>query len=105
MDNKKIAGMLLKVQMDDLKDADMLIDYAEKIAAEGDTSIANGLYTRAKTRLSHMEECKRTIDSVMMRAEQEASVNGTTFKADGVYGELYKDWINSWEEKLKERMM
>ena len=35
MDNKKIAEMLLKVQMDDLKDADMLVDYAGIIEAEG----------------------------------------------------------------------
>ena len=39
MDNKKIAGMLLKVQMDDLKDADMLIGYAEAAKNEGDTDV------------------------------------------------------------------
>lgn len=105
MDNKKIAEILLKVQMDDLKDADMLVGYAEKVAAEGDTSIASALYARAKNRLSQMNECKRTIESVMMRAEQEASMNGTSVSTDGIYSELYKDWINSWEEKVHARVM
>ena len=105
MDNKKIAGMLLKVQMDDLKDADMLIGYAEAAKAEGDTAIANAMYTRAKNRLAQMNECKRTIDSGVMRAEQEAVSNGESFNKDGIYSELYNDWINSWEEKLHAKMM
>lgn len=105
MDNKKIAGMLLKVQMDDLKDADMLIDYAEEAKREGDASIASAMYARAKQRLSQMNECKRTIDSVMMRAEQEAASMGETFNKDGIYSELYNNWINSWEEKLMAKMM
>jgi hypothetical protein len=41
----------------------------------------------------------------MMRAEQEAISNGESFNKDGIYGELYNDWINSWEEKLHARMM
>lgn len=105
MDNKKIAGMLLKVQMDDLKDADMLIGYAEAAEREGDTAVASAMYTRAKNRLAQMNECKRNIDSVMNRAEQEAAMNGVSFSPDAVYSELYKDWIDGWEEKIKSRMM
>ena len=105
MDNKKIAGMLLKLQMDDLKDADMLMDYAQAIAAEGDSSIANSLMQRAKNRLNQMHECRRTIESVMMRAEQEAAMTGETVSTDKIYSELYNDWINSWEEKIQKRMM
>lgn len=105
MDNKKIAEMLFKVEMDDLKDADMLIGYAEKIAAEGDSSIASALYQRAKSRLAQMSECKRHIETVMMRAEQEAAANGTPISTDGIYSELYNDWINSWEEKIRAKMM
>ena len=104
MDNKKIAEMLLKVQMDDLKDADMLVDYAGIIEAEGDSSIASALYTRAKNRLSQMNECRRTIESVMARAEQEAAMNGTTFSRDGIYSELYINWISTWEEKIHSQM-
>jgi hypothetical protein len=105
MDNKKIAEMLFKVEMDDLKDADMLIGYAEKVAAEGDSTIASALYQRAKSRLAQMAECKRHIETVMMRAEQEAAANGMAVSTDGIYSELYNDWINSWEEKLRSKMM
>ena len=105
MDNKMIAGLLLKLQMDDLKDADMLVDYAEKISAAGDTSLATSIYARAKNRLNQMNECKRTIESVLMRAEQEASMNGESFPSGAVYAELYNDWIASWEEKIRNKMM
>ena len=105
MDNKKIASMLLKVQMDDLKDADMLVDYAEAAEREGDTAIATAMYARAKNRLAQMNECKRTIESVMLRAEQEAAATGETVSTAGIYADLYNDWINSWEEKLRARMM
>ena len=105
MDNKKIAGMLLKVQMDDLKDAEMLLDYGEAAEREGDTAVASAMYTRAKNRLAQMNECKRTIESVMMRAEQEAAATGEPISTAGIYADLYNDWINSWEEKLRARMM
>lgn len=105
MDNKKIAGILLKVQMDDLKDADMLMDYADAVAREGDSATASALYSRAKTRLNQMNECKRTIENVMMRAEQEGAMNGEPVSTDGIYAELYNKWIDSWEEKLRNRSM
>ena len=105
MDNKMIAGLLLKLEMDDLKDADMLVDYAEKISAEGDTTTASAVMTRAKTRLNQMTDCKRMIEQVMARAEQEAAMSGETFHPDKIYAELYNDWINSWEEKIRTKMM
>ena len=105
MDNKKIAGMLLKVQMDDLKDADMLMDYAEAAQREGDSAVASAMYARAKNRLAQMNECKRTIEGVMSRAANEAAMNGESFSVDAVYKELYTDWIEGWEEKIQSRMM
>lgn len=105
MDNKKIATMLLKVQMDDLKDADKLVDYAGIIASEGDTSIASTLYQRAKTRLNQMNEDKRTIESVMMRAEQEAQMNGVTMSTNDIYADVCKNWVESWEEKIRAKLM
>ena len=105
MDNKKIASMLLRVQMDDLKDADKLVDYATAIASEGDSSIASALYARAKTRLNQMNEDKRTIESVLMRAEQEAAMNGTSITTSDIYADVCKDWVESWEEKIRSKMM
>jgi hypothetical protein len=32
-------------------------------------------------------------------------MNGVSFSADAVYSELYKDWIDGWENKIKDRMM
>ena len=105
MDNKKIAGMLLKIQMDDLKDADKLTECARSIAEEGDTSIASALYARAKTRLNQVEEDKRSIEAVMMRAEQEAAANGIPMTAGDIYKDITTEWVESWEEKIRSRMM
>ena len=105
MDNVKIAGMLLKLQMDDLKDADMLTSYANAIENEGDSNIASALYARAKARLNHVEEDRRTIESVMMRAEQEAAMNGVQMNASDVYAKVTKDYVDEWEEKIRRRMM
>ena len=91
--------------MDDLKDADMLMDYADAVARKGDSATASALYSRAKTRLNQMNECKRTIENVMMRAEQEGAMNGEPVYTDGIYAELYNNWISSWEEKLRNRSM
>jgi hypothetical protein len=105
MDNKKIAGMLLRTQMDDLKDAEMLLGYAEAAEHEGDSAVANAMYNRAKNRLNQMLECKRTIESVMSRAAQEAAMNGESFSVDSIYKELYDDYITGWEEKIRNRMV
>ena len=105
MDNKKIAGMLLKIQMDDLKDADKLVEYARIIADEGDTSVASALYARAKTRLNQMAEDKRTIESIMMRAEQEAAANGIPMTTGDIYKDITMEWVESWEEKIRSKMM
>ena len=105
MDNKKIASMLLKVQMDDLKDAEMLLDYGEAAEREGDTAVASAMYTRAKNRMAQMNECKRTIESVMMRAEQEAAINGTPMNSSDVYMQLTKNYVDEWEERIRRCMM
>lgn len=105
MDNMKIAGMLLKVQMDDLKDADKLVEYATMAENEGDTNTASALRARAKARLNQISEDKRQIENVMARAEQEAAMNGTTISVNDIYADVTKSWISEWEEKIVRKMM
>lgn len=95
MNNRKIAEMLLKVEMDDLTDAEMLAGYAHEASVMGDTSIAAALAARAKQRLSYMEECKRSIETVLKRIEAEGGEN-----ADNVYKELLERHIESTVERI-----
>ena len=96
MDNQRIAGILMKVQSDDLKDAEMLTDWAEEVKESGDMSIAGALASRAKARLNQMAECERSIESVLMRITDEGE------KID--YKMLYNKHINHAADKLKARL-
>lgn len=96
MDNEKIANILMKVHADDLKDAEMLADWAEEVKAAGDMAIASALVSRAKTRLSQMAECERSIESVLSRIESEGKA--IDFKG------LYTKFMNHTAEKLKNRL-
>lgn len=96
MDNHKIAGILMKIQSDDLKDAEMLTDWAEEVKEAGDMSIAQALASRAKARLSQMAECERSIESVLSRITDDGE------KID--YKALYNKHINHSAEKLKNRL-
>lgn len=96
MDNKKIAEMLLKVEMDDLNDADMLADYAEKIKECGDMSLAQAMMARAKQRLSHMEECSRSVETVLARD------GGNDMHS--MKSEIYEGYIDAWKHKVKAKI-
>lgn len=96
MDNEKIAYILMKVQSDDLKDAEMLADWAEEVKQAGDMSIASALASRAKTRLNQMSECERSIESVLSRTNDDGTM--VDFKS------LYTKHLNHMAEKLKNRL-
>ena len=57
--NEDIIEILLQVQMDDLKDAKMLYNYAEELKDEHETILADKMLTRAKTRLQQYHDCKQ----------------------------------------------
>lgn len=104
MDNKKIAEMLFKLQMDDLRDADMLADYAKQIADMGDAAISSMLYARSKARLSQMTENQRHVDNVMERVREECEAMGEAWNPDAIYHDLYGAYIEGWTEKIKHKL-
>lgn len=65
--SKKIIKMMMKVQADDLKDAEMLADYSEKMRHAGHTAMAQRLMSRAKMRASHYMEDDKEIRDMMDR--------------------------------------
>lgn len=104
MENEKIVDLLFKLEMDDLKDADMLVDYAKKIMDYGDTSIAQAITNRAKARLAQLADCENTIANVMQRIKEEKQAAGLTYIDGGVYEEMYKAYITEWTYKIKSKI-
>lgn len=104
MDNKKIAEILFKLHMDDLKDAEMLADYAKCVSDAGDASIASALYARSKTRLNQASECERHIASVMERMQEEAAAMGEAYDPNAIYTDMYNNWIDTWTDKVKRKL-
>lgn len=92
MDNRKIAMILLKVEMDDLADAEMLADWAKEIEAAGDMGLAGNMRIRAKNRMTQADECKRTFYTVSQRSEP------------GEMDDFYKDMLEMHLMETHERV-
>lgn len=95
MNNKRIAEIVLKVQMDDLADAQMLAEYAHEVSMLGDNALAQSMAQRSKMRLSQMSECERAVGTVMQRIEAEG-----TESAESVYKELLEKHLEYSAEKV-----
>lgn len=104
MENEKIAQLLFKLQMDDLKDADMLADYARKIMDYGDTPLGQAMINRAKARLTQTAECQKTIDNVMQRIKDEKSATGESYQDGGMYRDMLYSYIEEWTEKIHHKL-
>lgn len=104
MENKKIAAILFKIQMDDLKDADMLADYAKEVYEYGDNSLAESIVGRAKLRLQHMSECDKHIQTVMQRIAMESPEEASMVSEDNLYSIMYKDYLTTWTEKVRMKL-
>lgn len=104
MENEKIAQLLFKLQMDDLKDADMLADYARKIMDYGDAPLSQAMVNRAKARLAQTAECQKTIDNVMQRIKDEKAAAGEMYHDGGMYQDMLYSYIEEWTEKIQHKL-
>lgn len=104
MDNQKIAEILLKLQMEDLNDADMLAEYAKEIEELGDVAIAQAIANRAKTRLSQMAECDHSIKLLMQRVQSDKAAKGEPFNEDSLYAVLYKKHVESNADRVRKKL-
>ena len=93
MDDNKIAEMFLKLEMDDLKDASMLADYAKKLHEAGESTMASYMSNRAMSRLSHVDEAKQHIHNVMARSGVSMSQN--------MYEEILEQYVREETERIK----
>lgn len=92
--HEKLIEMLLTVQMDDLNDAKMLLDYADQAKLLNATALANNFATRAKYRINNVSECETTMHN-MLREDDEAN---------SLFATLYHKFVMSEQERLKKRI-
>ena len=105
MKSKKIIEILLKLQMDDLRDAEMLADYAENMKEMGEHSIASSLASRAKQRLNQVTECENSIHNMMEKMKIEAEEAGHKINLEeNEYQIMYKKFTNEKIAEIKKQL-
>lgn len=72
MKYKKDITHMTKMMMDELKDAQMIIDYAKCAKDEGHPEIANYFFMRAKTRAQMMNEDHQRLEELIKKEEAES---------------------------------
>jgi hypothetical protein len=88
MENTMIKE-LISVLMDDYKDTEMLVDYAEEAMEEGNKELSSFFSNRAKHRMADAREAERWVDSIG--------------SADYIH-EAYKDYHEEQCSRLKKKL-
>ena len=63
--HKAILSMLMKTQYDDIRDAEMMADYAMQAKTAGADSIASFFAQRAKSRITSYDDTQRHVDNIL----------------------------------------
>lgn len=100
MDYIKLLEMMVKVQMDDLTDADMLIDYAKKAEIAGSMEMYQKFAARAKARIQSYDSCTAEIDSIVQRMKSE----NPAAEEKAVLYDIQSMYVNDWKERIKDRL-
>lgn len=99
----KLMKLLIKTQMDDFKDAQMLTDYAEEAKELGNTEIASYFASRAKNRMTTAQELDRHIDS-LTREINMSDDNRDTENPHEMYRRTYRECQDEQCEMLKKKL-
>lgn len=102
---KRIIEAILYTQMDHLKDAERMLDFADDMKELGESNLANMFLSQAKTRISAAMDCDHTLDTYKQRLVDEAARNNVPFNMDehNGYAMAYKKYTASTVDSLKRR--
>ena len=102
---KIIMDALLRTQLDHVKDAEMLLGYADDMKELGETSLCSMFISQAKARLASAADCGHTIDSCKQRLVDEAKLNNAELNmgVNNGYAMAYKKYIADTVDALKRR--
>lgn len=105
MKGKIIMDALLRTQLDHIKDAEMLLDYAEDMKELGESSLCSMFISQAKARLASAADCDHIIYPCKQRLVDEVKRNNAAFSMDvnNGYAMAYKKYIADTVDALKRR--
>lgn len=101
--NHKLMKMLVKIQMDDYKDAQMLTEYAEEAKELGNSEIASYFASRAKNRMTTAQDLDRHIESLSRELNMSDGDDGGENPHE-MYRKVYRECQNEQCEFLKKKL-
>lgn len=100
MEYMKLLEIMTKVQMDDLTDAEMLMDYAKESMEYGSEEIHNKLLNRAKTRMQNYDTCSADIENIISKMKAE----DPEINEKAVMYDMQKYYITDWKNRIKDKI-
>lgn len=100
--NKKTTDMLtmlMKTQYDDIRDAEMLADYAMQAKSAGADSMASFFAQRAKSRITSFDDTQRHVDNIMHEMHDEKD-DATADPFRCAYTEHLAEWVQKIKDKI-----
>lgn len=85
---------------DDLKDSEMMIDYACEIRNEGDTELANKIALYAKSRLEHFKEFHQYFMDEIEKAPKVSHENPYECAWEETH-EMMQEWYDKVKKKIE----
>lgn len=97
--HKAVLTMLMKTQYDDIRDAEMMADYAMQAKSAGADSVASFFAQRAKSRITSYDDTQRHVDNIIHDMKEESS-DGT----DDTFRCAYTEHLTEWVQKIKDKV-
>lgn len=96
---KNMLTMLMKTQYDDIRDAEMMADYAMQAKSAGADSIASFFAQRAKSRITSYDDTQRHVDNILHEMkEEDGGSSDDTFRC------AYTEHLTEWVQKIKDKI-
>lgn len=96
--HKAILSMLMKTQYDDIRDAEMMADYAMQAKSAGADSVASFFAQRAKSRITSYDDTQRHVDNILHDMKEESNGTDDTFRC------AYTEHLTEWVQKIKDKI-
>lgn len=95
---KNMLTMLMKTQYDDIRDAEMMTDYAMQAKSAGADSIASFFAQRAKSRIASYDDTQRHVDNILHEMKEDGGSSDDTFRC------AYTEHLTEWVQKIKDKI-
>lgn len=95
---KDLLTMLMKTQYDDIRDAEMLAEYAMQAKSTSADSMASFFAQRAKSRITSFDDTQRHVDNILNEMHEEDDATADPFRC------AYTEHLAEWVQKIKDKI-